>query len=128
MKLEARCMRIAGEIIIGVVALLHLYFLVLEMFLWTTPRGLAAFGQSLEDGQTTRQLAANLGLYNGFLAAGLVWSLITSDPARPQFQVFFLACVITAGAYAGLTFSKKIFYVQSVPAIVALALVLLGRA
>jgi putative membrane protein len=120
-------MRIVGEILIGVVAALHLYFLVLEMFLWTTPRGLATFGQSREDAETTRVLAANQGLYNGFLAAGLVWSLVTDDPARIQFQVFFLACVIVAGVYGGLTVSRRIMYVQSLPALAALVLVLAAR-
>jgi putative membrane protein len=120
-------MRIAGEILIGVVAVLHLYFLVLEMFLWTTPRGLATFGQSREDAETTKVLAANQGLYNGFLAAGLVWGLITDDPARIQFQVFFLACAIIAGVYGALTVSRRILYVQAGPALVALILVLLAR-
>jgi putative membrane protein len=125
--MEAQLMRIAGEILIGVVAVLHLYFLVLEMFLWTKPRGLRTFGQTQQDAETTKVLAANQGLYNGFLVAGLVWGLITADPARLQFQVFFLLCAIVAGVYGGLTVSKRIMYVQSGPAALALLLVLLGH-
>jgi putative membrane protein len=121
-------MRFAGEILIGLIAVLHLYFLVLEMFLWTTPRGLRTFGQSAADAETTKVLAANQGLYNGFLAAGLGWSLVTDDPARLQFQVFFLLCVIVAGAYGGLTVSRRIAYVQALPAVLALALILISQA
>lgn len=108
---------------IGLVALIHVYILVLEMFLWTRPAGLRAFGQTQAAANASRVLAANQGLYNGFLAAGLVWSL-TLGVDGSRVAVFFLACVIVAGVYGALTASKKILYVQAVPAALALAAVL----
>ncbi|MDQ1645653.1 MAG: putative rane protein [Cryptosporangiaceae bacterium] len=121
-------MSVAAAVLVGVIAVLHLYFLVLEMFLWTTPRGRKTFGTSVEEAETTKVLAANQGLYNGFLAAGLVWSLVAgSAGVRFQFQVFFLLCVIAAGLYGAATVSKRILVVQAVPAAVALALVLLAH-
>ena len=121
-------MGVAANIVIGVVALIHVYILVLEMFLWTAPPGLRAFGQSLEQARASAVLAANQGLYNGFLAAGLVWSLL--DP-RPEVafsaKLFFLACVIAAGLYGTWSArSPRILYVQAAPAILGLVLLLLA--
>jgi putative membrane protein len=105
------------------IALLHVYILVLEMFLWTTPRGRRIFGNSVEKAATTRVLAANQGLYNGFLAAGLLWGLALG-PTGSAVKVFFLACVIVAGLYGGATASRRILFVQALPAAIALGLVL----
>ena len=107
----------------GLVALLHAYFLVLEMFLWATPYGQKTFGRSKEEQEQTKILAANQGLYNGFLAAGLAWAL-SLGAAGTSVKVFFLACVIVAGVYGAATVGKKILFVQALPAAVALALVL----
>jgi putative membrane protein len=109
-------------VLIVLVALLHLYFLVLEMFLWTRPTGLKIFRNTPEKAETTRVLAANQGLYNGFLAAGLLWSLATS---QRDVALFFLACVVIAGIYGALTVSRRIFFVQALPALLAIAAVLL---
>ena len=120
-------MALAAMIMVALVALLHLYFLVLEMFLWTKPTGLRVFRNTPEKAETTRVLAANQGLYNGFLVAGLVWGLVHPDPAvAMQIKIFFLLCVIVAGAYGAWTVSRRIFFVQAVPALVALALVWFG--
>jgi len=100
-----------------IVALLHLYFMVLEMVLWTRPAGLRVFGQTPQQAEATKVLAANQGLYNGFLAAGLLFSLWLSD--RPM-QAFFLACVVVAGVYGALTANRRILYVQALPAAMAL--------
>jgi len=113
-------MTIAANIMVGLVALLHIYFLVLEMFLWDTPRGRRVFGTTPEFAAASKSLAANQGLYNGFLAAGLIWGLFAGDPV----MIFFLACVIVAGAYGAATVNLKILWVQAVPAAIALALVL----
>jgi len=102
------------------VALLHLYFLVLEMFLWTRPLGLKVFRQSLEKAEQSKVLAANQGLYNGFLAAGLVYGVATGSR---EFELFFLGCVIVAGTYGAATVNRRIFFVQAVPALLALAAV-----
>ena len=107
-------------VLILVVALLHLYFLVLEMFLWTRPLGLKTFRNTPEKAEATRVLAANQGLYNGFLAAGLIYAVVTGSR---EFALFFLACVVVAGAYGAWTVNKRIFLVQSVPALLALAAV-----
>lgn len=109
------------------IGLLHVYILVLEMFLWTTPRGRRAFKLTSDFAEKTRTLAANQGLYNGFLAAGLLWALVHPDPdfAR-QIQLFFLGCVEVAGLYGGFTVGRRIIYVQAVPAAVSIALVLVG--
>ena len=104
--------------LIALVALLHAYFLVQEMFLWTRPLGMKVFRLTREQAETTRTLAANQGLYNGFLAAGLVWSIIDE---RRDVAAFFLACVVVAGVYGAATVNKRIFLVQSVPALLALA-------
>ena len=108
-------------LLIVLVALLHLYFLVLEMFLWNTPRGRKAFGLTPEFAEATRVLAANQGLYNGFLAAGLLWGLWLG-PGGVQVQVFFLLCVLVAGLYGAATASRKILFIQAVPAALGLAL------
>jgi putative membrane protein len=115
----------AANIVIALVALLHVYFLVLEMFLWDKPAGLKAFGQTLEVAQASKVLAANQGLYNGFLAAGLVWGLSLGS-AGTGVKVFFLSCVLVAGLYGAATASRKILFVQALPAAVGLALVLLS--
>ncbi len=120
-------MRVVTDILIGLIALLHIYILVLEMFLWTTPRGLAAFGQTLQQARASATLAANQGLYNGFLAAGLIFGLVTRDPETANaFKVFFLGCVIVAGVYGGLTVNRRIFVIQAAPAIVALLVLFLS--
>ncbi len=106
------------------VALLHIYFLILEMFFWTKPLGLKVFGQSLDKAKASQVLAANQGLYNGFLAAGLLWSLLhpVAETAL-QLQSFFLACVVVAGGYGAYSVSKKILWVQAMPATVALVII-----
>ncbi|WP_010114679.1 DUF1304 domain-containing protein [Acinetobacter sp. P8-3-8] len=109
-----------GQILVGLIAILHVYILVLEMFLWDKPYGLKAFGNTLEKAQLTKVLAQNQGLYNGFLAAGLFWSLIAPETYAIALANFFLACVLVAGIYGGLTASKKIIYIQAVPALLAL--------
>ncbi|NER12643.1 DUF1304 family protein [Leptobacterium flavescens] len=121
-------MEILQKILIGFVALEHLYFLVLEMFLWTKPYGRRAFGLQKDFAESTKVLAANQGLYNGFLAAGLIWSLLETNIAFAQaLQYFFLACVIIAGIYGAYSTKKaRLFYVQSVPAIIALAVILMN--
>jgi putative membrane protein len=112
-----------ANVVIGLIALLHLYFLVLEMFLWDKPAGLRAFGQTKEAATASRVLAANQGLYNGFLAAGLLWGL-TLGSEGTGVKIFFLTCVLIAGVFGGLTASRKILLVQALPAAVGLALVL----
>ena len=113
---------LANGVIIAV-ALLHLWFLVLEMFLWTKPAGRRAFGLSVELARQTKALAANQGLYNGFLAAGLVWGLSLGS-AGLDVKIFFLGCVLLAGIFGGLTVGRKILWIQALPALVALALLL----
>ncbi|MDB5565530.1 MAG: hypothetical protein JWP84_2096 [Tardiphaga sp.] len=120
-------MTIVGNILVALVAALHIYFLVLEMFLWTKPRGLKTFGNTPEKAEITAVLAANQGLYNGFLAAGLIWGLLHSAPAFAfQIKAFFLLCVIIAGVYGAVTVSRKILFVQAVPAALALAVLWLA--
>jgi putative membrane protein len=114
-----------ANVVVALVALLHLYFLVLEMFLWDRPAGLRAFGQTLEAARASKVLAANQGLYNGFLAAGLIWGL-TLGEAGFSVKVFFLICVLIAGLYGAATASRKILFIQALPAAVGLALVLLS--
>lgn len=118
-------MTIAANIITALVALLHGYFLVLEMFLWTKPAGRKAFGLSAEQAEATKVLAANQGLYNGFLAAGLVWGVLLGESGA-QVKLFFLGCVVAAGLYGAVTVSRKILFIQGLPAAVGLALVLLS--
>jgi putative membrane protein len=112
---------IAADVVIGLVAALHLYFLVLEMFLWDTPIGHKTFGLDPAFATESKALAANQGLYNGFLAAGLVWGLVDD---LDDVKLFFLACVIVAGAYGAVTVNRRILVVQALPALVAFVLVL----
>ena len=112
-----------GTILIALIAILHVYILVLEMFLWDKPYGLKAFGNTLEKAKMTRVLAQNQGLYNGFLAAGLFWSLLAPTACAVAIANFFLGCVLVAGIYGGLTASKKIIYIQAVPALITLIVV-----
>jgi putative membrane protein len=119
-------MRTAADITTALVALLHVWFLVLEMFLWTRPFGLKTFGLTPEAAAASRTLAANQGLYNGFLAAGLAWGLLLG-PSGDAIKIFFLACVIVAGAFGAVTASRKILWVQAVPGIAALLMILLAR-
>ena len=119
-------MRTLADMAVALVALLHLYFLILEMFLWTRPFGVKAFGLTPEFAAASKALAANQGLYNGFIAAGLGWGLVLGG-AGDSIKVFFLACVVVAGVFGGLTASRKILWVQALPGAVALALVLLSK-
>ncbi|MFC5569768.1 DUF1304 domain-containing protein [Lysobacter yangpyeongensis] len=114
-------MQLIAVILVLLVALLHLYFLVLEMFLWTRPLGLRVFRQSAEKAEASKVLAANQGLYNGFLAAGLLYGAATGSR---EFELFFLGCVIVAGLYGAATVSRRIFFVQGAPALLALGAVL----
>ncbi len=114
-----------SDFVVALVALAHVGFLVLEMFLWEKPLGLKIFRQTPEQAATTRVLAANQGLYNGFLAAGLFWGLIPSVHAS-DVKIFFLCCVIIAGVYGAVTVSRRILAVQAAPAVIGLLLVLLA--
>ena len=116
-------MTTAANIVIALVALLHAYFLVLEMFLWDKPYGMRTFKLTPEFAAASKGLAANQGLYNGFLVAGLAWGLYLGD-AGIHIKVFFLACVIVAGLFGGATVNRKILFVQAIPGIIALALLL----
>jgi len=116
-------MTIAANVVVALVALLHLYFLVLEMFLWDKPTGRRVFGLTPEFAQASKGLAANQGLYNGFLVAGLLWGLVLGADGG-AIKVFFLACVIVAGVFGGATVNRRILLVQALPGAVALALVL----
>ena len=113
-----------AAVLIALVALLHLYFLVLEMFLWDKPFGLRVFGQRPEQARATKLLAMNQGLYNGFLAAGLLWSLLLGDDGT-EIAVFFLGCIMIAGLFGGMTVNKGIFLVQTLPAATAMLALLL---
>ncbi|BAO30264.1 DUF1304 domain-containing protein [Sulfuritalea hydrogenivorans] len=120
-------MKMLSIVLVLLVALEHAYFLYLEMFLWTRPKGLRIFGNTAERAEASKVLAANQGLYNGFLAAGLLWGLIYPDVAAGiHVQMFFLGCVIVAGVYGGLTVRKTIAWIQGGPALLAL-LTLLAR-
>ena len=120
-------MKTAASVAVALIALLHLYILVLEMFLWDKPRGRRAFGLTQEFATASKTLAANQGLYNGFLAAGLGWGLIQPTPAFAfQIKVFFLLCVIIAGLYGAATVSRRILLVQAAPAAIALVLLWLA--
>ena len=114
-------MNILASILVGLVAALHVWFLVLEMFLWTAPLGRKTFGLDADFAERSKGLAANQGLYNGFLVAGLVWGLVAD---RQDVQLFFLACVVIAGAYGAATINRRILLVQAVPAALAMAAVL----
>lgn len=118
-------MNIIAIVLIALVALLHVYIMVLEMFLWTGPRGQKAFGLTPEFAQATKSLAANQGLYNGFLAAGLFWSVLHPSPEFAwQIALFFLTCVAVAGIFGAATASRKILFIQTLPAVVAMLAVI----
>ena len=118
-------MAVAANIVIALIALLHLWFLVLETFLWTKPAGRRAFGLTAEFAEQSKALAANQGLYYGFLAAGLVWGLSLGSNGF-SVKLFFLGCVLVAGIFGGLTASRKILWIQALPAAIGLALILLA--
>lgn len=119
-------MNIAALVVAGLVAVLHLYFLTLEMFLWQKPIGLKTFGNTPEKAATMAVLAGNQGLYNGFLSAGLVWGMVHADAGfGVQLVRFFLGCVVVAGVYGAATVSKRIFFVQALPALIGLGLTFL---
>ena len=114
-------------LLVGLVAIEHVYILVLEMFLWTTLRARRAFGMSREEADSTKVLAANQGLYNGFLATGLFWGLLHSNQVfGHQIQLFFIICVLVAALYGGLTVKRSILVVQGIPALLALIFLVLG--
>ena len=121
-------MSAVATVLVALVAALHVYILVLEMFLWRTPRGMRAFGTDQAFADRSASLAANQGLYNGFLAAGLIWGVLASDPVGFQARVFFLGCVLIAGLYGGVTVSRRILAVQALPAAITLAVVLWANA
>jgi putative membrane protein len=116
-----------AAVMVVIVAALHVYFLVLEMFMWRKPLGLRIFGMTQQVADSSAVLAANQGLYNGFLAAGLVWGLFAYGIVEGRaILTFFLVCVIVAGVYGGLTVNRRITLIQSLPAVIALALVWLS--
>ena len=117
-------MSLLANAVVALVALIHIYILVLEMFLWDKPAGLRAFGQTLQEANASKVLAANQGLYNGFLAAGLIWGL-SLGPDGISVKVFFLSCVFIAGLYGAATANRKILFIQALPAAIGLALTLL---
>ena len=119
-------MRTIAQLLVALVAILHVWFLVMEMFLWTTPYGRRAFGTTQEQAEQSKVLAMNQGLYNGFLSAGLFWGLALGAAGRGV-VIFFLLCVIAAGVFGAVTATRKILWVQAVPAVVALGVVLLTR-
>ena len=120
-------MHTLATVLVLLVAAIHVYILVLEMLLWRTPRGLRAFGLDQAFADRSAPLAANQGLYNGFLAAGLLWGAVAADPVGFQVRVFFLGCVIVAGLFGAATVNRRILIVQALPAVIALAVVLLTR-
>jgi len=120
-------MSVVASVLVAVVALLHVWFLILEMVLWQKPLGMRTFRLTPEQAQLTAALAANQGLYNGFLAAGLLFGLLASEPTAFAFKVFFLACVIIAGVFGALTVSRRILLIQAVPAAIALVAVVLAQ-
>ncbi len=115
-------MDLLANILTGVIALLHFFFLYLEMFLWDKPRGMKSFRMTEEFAKQSKRLAMNQGLYNGFLAAGLIWGIFAGDAVK----IFFLSCVIIAGIFGAFTVSKRIFYIQAIPAILALVILLVA--
>ncbi|MGW0841943.1 DUF1304 domain-containing protein [Streptomyces sp. NPDC002787] len=119
-------MEILASVLVALVAVLHAYILVMEMFLWQKKQGMAFHGLDAEMAKRTASLAANQGLYNGFLAAGLVWGLIADDPTGYRAQIFFLACVIVAGVYGAATANRRILVAQALPGALALAAVLVA--
>ncbi|MEU6486822.1 DUF1304 domain-containing protein [Streptomyces sp. NPDC046887] len=119
-------MDVIASVLVGLVAALHVYVLVLEMFLWQRGPGRSLSGFDAETARVTAPLAANQGLYNGFLAAGLVWGLLADDPLRFPIRVFFLVCVVVAGVYGGLTANRRILAAQALPGALALAAVVVA--
>lgn len=117
---------ILTTVVIALIALLHIYILILEMLLWDKPAGLRVFGHTREQAAASKVLAANQGLYNGFLAAGLVWGLYLGE-AGHAITIFFLSCILLAGLYGGITAKRKILFIQALPAAIGLALVLAQR-
>ena len=117
-------MSVLANVLVGMVALLHVGFLVLEMFLWDHPFGRRRFGMTPEYSKASASLAANQGLYNGFLAAGLIWGLVSGDLAV---KTFFLACVVIAGIYGGFTAKRSILYLQALPGLLGLVFLYLAR-
>lgn len=116
------------SVVVVLIAVEHLWFLVFEMFLWTRPLGLKTFRNTLEEAKQSAVLAANQGLYNGFLAAGLIWGTLHPDSdVGLQVKTFFLACVVVAGVFGAITVSRRILFIQAFPALVGLALAWLGR-
>jgi putative membrane protein len=118
-------MHVVANVLVALVALAHFYFLALEMFFWTKPLGLRTFGMTQEFANSTAVLAANQGLYNGFLAVGLIWGLFDMKRGR-ALKLFFLACIVVAGVYGGLTAKTTILYVQAIPAAIAFVCVVLA--
>ena len=112
-----------GSLLTGIVAAIHVYILVLEMFLWDTERGRKAFGMTADFSRSTKVLAANQGLYNGFLAAGLIWGIWLGEAGDPV-KIFFLLCVAVAGVYGAATAGMRILMVQTVPALIAIVAVI----
>ena len=119
-------MSAVANLLVIVVAAIHAYILVLEMFLWRTPRARAAFGTTQEFAEASATLAANQGLYNGFLAAGLVWGVLAADPIGHAVKIFFLLCVAVAGLYGAATVSRRILFVQTVPSALGLLAIFLS--
>ncbi|MFE9680104.1 DUF1304 domain-containing protein [Streptomyces sp. NPDC006285] len=119
-------MQTLATVLVGLVAVLHAYILVLEMFLWERSPGRGLHGFDPEMARATAPLAANQGLYNGFLAAGLVWGLVSDDPTGFRAQVFFLVCVVVAGVYGAVTANRRILFAQALPGALALAAVLVA--
>ncbi|HET7330332.1 DUF1304 domain-containing protein [Dyella sp.] len=115
-----------ANIVVAIIALMHVWFLILEMLLWDKPAGRRAFGTSAEYAAQTKVLAGNQGLYNGFLAAGLGWGLILGGAEGMHVKLFFLACVLVAGVYGGLTATRKVLWIQGLPAAIGIVLVLAG--
>lgn len=118
-------MALISNIVVALVALLHVYFLVLEMFLWNKPLGLKTFRMTAEKAEVTKVLAANQGLYNGFLVAGLLWGLSLGE-AGLSIKLFFLGCVIVAGVYGAVTVGRKILFIQAMPAVIGFLLLVLS--
>ncbi|MHC3467246.1 DUF1304 domain-containing protein [Streptomyces sp. 7R007] len=120
-------MDVLAEVLVGLVAALHGYILLLEMFLWQRRPGRALHGFDRETARATAPMAANQGLYNGFLVAGLVWGLVAADPTGFRAQVFFLTCVVVAGVFGAATANRRILVAQALPGALALTAVLLAR-
>lgn len=119
-------MTLISAILVAVVAVEHVYIMILEMFMWTKPRAMRIFGTTRQFAEETKSLAANQGLYNGFLAAGLIWGLVYPDSViGRQIQLFFLICVLVAAVFGGLTAKRSILLTQGLPALIALLFVLI---